>query len=367
MMEQNVKPANPNRTAVILIAILLAALDARSGLAQAPSTRPARGRPPVPRSPQYVSTSLIPDRLLDRGVRQVIVLPSEPMEAGEEGMQRSGGAIGRIAPDVRRLPEGYIVAGRGARVERDGEWYVFRLEQSEGLPNAPPLRVLPNSQHAVLDAMMTGSEGRSFLVTGRVTDFQGNNYLLIESLMEGSSGQRAPAPRLEPEKKVPQPSPALPNETKDETSSSTLPAHEPTAEEVVKKLMENKPRRALVLPQRAAEKDSPPAPTNEANAKPSPENDAVKWAEDSVIVDRPARIVPGQRWWMLAFDDAGSAPKDKPIALLPNQLLETAIALTGGGARGVVLIISGEITAYKGTNYLLLRKVLVRRDLGNFR
>jgi hypothetical protein len=30
-----------------------------------------------------------------------------------------------------------------------------------------------------------------------------------------------------------------------------------------------------------------------------------------------------------------------------------------------VFIISGEITLYQETNYLLLRKVLVRRDLGN--
>ena len=42
-------------------------------------------------------------------------------------------------------------------------------------------------------------------------------------------------------------------------------------------------------------------------------------------------------------------------------------AVSGGGTRGVVFVVSGEITDYHGSNYLLLRKVLVRRDMGNFR
>ena len=56
-----------------------------------------------------------------------------------------------------------------------------------------------------------------------------------------------------------------------------------------------------------------------------------------------------------------------PIRLLPNRLLETALAISGAGTRSVVFIVSGEVMEYKGMNYLLLRKVLVRRDLGNFR
>ena len=55
----------------------------------------------------------------------------------------------------------------------------------------------------------------------------------------------------------------------------------------------------------------------------------------------------------------------RPIQLLPNRLLETTIALSGGGRQGMVFLVSGEVTVYKGDNYLLLRKVLVRRDLGN--
>jgi hypothetical protein len=53
--------------------------------------------------------------------------------------------------------------------------------------------------------------------------------------------------------------------------------------------------------------------------------------------------------------------------VLPSQLLELAITLSKGGAGGVVLVISGEVTVHKGIDYLLLRKVIVRRDLGNFR
>jgi hypothetical protein len=48
-------------------------------------------------------------------------------------------------------------------------------------------------------------------------------------------------------------------------------------------------------------------------------------------------------------------------------MLENAIALTGDESMGVILVVSGEFTEYRGTNYLLLRKVLVQRDWGNLR
>ena len=89
--------------------------------------------------------------------------------------------------------------------------------------------------------------------------------------------------------------------------------------------------------------------------------------EGAMVVDRVGRVIPGEPWWSLVFEDQGTHPKDKPMPLLPNQLLETAIALTSGGTEGVVLVVSGEATLHNEDNYLLLRKVLIRRDLGNIR
>ena len=43
------------------------------------------------------------------------------------------------------------------------------------------------------------------------------------------------------------------------------------------------------------------------------------------------------------------------------------VSASAGGTRSVVFLVSGQLTEYRDTNYLLVRKVLIRRDLGNIR
>ena len=129
--------------------------------------------------------------------------------------------------------------------------------------------------------------------------------------------------------------------------------------------MENKPKRSVAIPDQSRTVTSRPGDIAVPGSAKSRE--ATRWAEDTQLSDMTGRIIPGDPWWLMAFDDPSPAAKEKPIRLLPNQVLETALSLTAGGTRNVVLIFSGEVTACKGNNYLLLRKVLVRRDLGNFR
>ena len=38
-----------------------------------------------------------------------------------------------------------------------------------------------------------------------------------------------------------------------------------------------------------------------------------------------------------------------------------------GGRKSVVFVVSGEVTEYRGVNYLMIQKLLIRPDLGNFR
>ena len=104
-------------------------------------------------------------------------------------------------------------------------------------------------------------------------------------------------------------------------------------------------------------------------SEPAPAaQDPSGWPEGTFLVDQLGRVVPSSEgWWSLAWEDRGELAGRKPVRMLPNRLLETAIALSGGGTHGVVFIVSGEVTEYKGVNYLLVRKVLVRRDLGNLR
>lgn len=329
----------------LLMATILAGVMAAGALAQA--TRPAGPRiAPVPRTPEYPQTDRVPD-----DSPRVLVLPSEPGEFGDERADRSGGVIARIVPEPRRLPDGYIVANRPGRIEREGDRVMVYLDPVEGLPDAQPMQALPNSRLGLLETVLARDDrpDRRFAITGRVTEFHGRNYILLENVTERTP-RPAPSAAAAPEPQQPE------GET---PATQPVEPREPTAEEVVEQLLRARPRRSLVIPSQP----TATAPADDTSAAESPEG----WTEDTLIVDRPGRVLPNEPWWTFSFEDLSATPKDRPIRILPNQLLEQAIALSGGGERSRVLIVSGEITVHNKTHYLLLRKVIAQRDLGNFR
>jgi len=323
-------------------------------LAQPASSRPAGLPPAVVRPPEYARSAAVPEELLGPPRREVIILPSQPGEVGEAPELRSQGTQKKLAAAVPLLPEGYVVASREARLTRRDRWYEMELAKAHGLPEAPPLRVLPNQRLAMLEAILSGAqEAPTFVVTGRVTEFLGANYLLIENLEEVSRRAGRSAASGEPGRAV----------------SATRPGAsvEPTAEEVMERLLRHRAVRPVVLPDRVAKVAPDSRPAAESSSGVTSASHQTTWPEEALLVDRVGRVAPGEQWWTLVFEDQGQQPRQKPIALLPNQLLETAIALSGGGSRGAVFVVSGEVTLYGGANYLLLRKVIVRRDLGNLR
>ena len=53
---------------------------------------------------------------------------------------------------------------------------------------------------------------------------------------------------------------------------------------------------------------------------------------------------------------------DPPIKLMPNRWLEKMESDVAASHETVVFRVSGEVTAYRGQNFLLLRKVLIERE-----
>ena len=351
--------------------LIALAIGANAALAQVPgpATTPAT-QPAIPKAgivvattePDYAHARRVPDDLLEGPRRQVIILPREPSEVGDTGepaadaVDRSGGVVAKVPAEAHRLPEGYVIGSRPGSVERQGKWMIAHLARREGMPDSPPLRILPNMQLAMLEAILAEVPGSSeFLLTGRITEFQGVDYLLLEHL-----AQSLPPPLTEAAESA-KPAASLPAAV----SGKSPAGGEPSPEEIVRQLMKTEPQRALVLPSRPADKSqtaSSPAAAESAGQEPT------GWPEGTFLIDRAGRVVPaGDDWWSLAWEDRGEQARQKPVRLLPNRLLESALALSGSGMRGVVFIVSGEVTEYKGTNYFLLRKVLLRRDLGNLR
>ncbi|MCL2647468.1 MAG: hypothetical protein FWD61_10775 [Phycisphaerales bacterium] len=67
--------------------------------------------------------------------------------------------------------------------------------------------------------------------------------------------------------------------------------------------------------------------------------------------------------WIFVFDSDGPSMTDPPIGLLPNRILEAMEQINAKSPRGAKFKIAGEITEYKGKNFLLLRNVYEIRDL----
>ncbi len=347
------------------IGLTIAAVIGGAVLGQGPgagtsSAVPKVGVPVAATEPAYSKTEQVPEELLGGPRRKVVILPREPADSAdstawtESPDERSGAVVAKVVPEQHRLPEGYVIGARAGRIDKEDKWFIARLASGENLPDAPPLRLLPNRELAKVEAILTEVPGsRDFLLSGRITEFQGVNYLLLEHV-----AQVLPVP---PEEKVsPEAKPASGPTTGKGAPSRA--GREPTPEEVIQQLMQSEPDRVLVLP----EVRTTSAPVGDKTESAGGEQ--IGWPEGTLLVDQVGRVVPGgEGWWLLAWEDRGENAGRKPVRLLPNRLLETAVALSGGGTRGVVFVLSGEVEEYKGVNYLLLRKVLIRRDLGNLR
>lgn len=326
----------------------------------------------VDATPGYERTVRVPNEILNRRPRQVVVLPSEPVEFGEDRTFRTGGAIADLPSELRRLPEGYMVAGREARIEWQDPWYVAHLEPAEGLPDVAPLRLLPNRRLTLLEAILAEpSQPPRFVLTGRVTEFMGANYLLVEIISEtlDREPRETEPPADDPAAEVDTATAAPPEETEPAEPLPTEPTGEPTAEDVLEQLLQDRPLRAVVMPEQVEEVELPPA-TPQDGPESVPDRgttETTAFPEGAVLADRYGRVIESEEGWVFVFEDLGSRPRERPIPILPSRMLETAVALSDTGREGVVLHVTGEVTVYRSRNHLLLRKVMVRQDLGNLR
>jgi hypothetical protein len=87
--------------------------------------------------------------------------------------------------------------------------------------------------------------------------------------------------------------------------------------------------------------------------------------EGDTIVNRTGRLqhsADGQQWEFV-FDSDGKSMKDAPLVILPNLKLMDMEEATKSSRRDLRFRITGEVTEYRGRNYILLQKVLVIPDV----
>ncbi len=91
----------------------------------------------------------------------------------------------RGATATRTLkPDGTPLVHRPGRIDREGSWWTFSFESDHPDYSEPPMKLLPNqSVELMLRASQDETSGLVFLVSGEVTLFQGENYLLSRIAM----------------------------------------------------------------------------------------------------------------------------------------------------------------------------------------
>lgn len=150
-----------------------------------------------------------------------------------------------------------------------------------------------------------------------------------------------------------------------DTQSATRPSdasptlRKPAQAEILKNLLGRDERPTPIRPQQpAAYVGARPTPTAGVAADGQP-----LLLEGTFLVERPGRLVheDGRAKLVLSPEVEGKGPRT--LEILPNQLLE---AMEHEASAGFTeFIVSAEVTRYRGSNYLVLRKILRRVGHGN--
>ena len=306
-----------------------------------PSTAPQRQQVRPARTAPAAGEQAPPERdfsslLLDR--------PAIPLTAPDNPRPR------RVKPD---LPEcGSAVVGRLCRIRLrpDTGWYLLTFQDDERGGQTQPRWVLPTEWLEALEATLSAAPDTVFRVSGETTVYKGRVFLFLR----GATAESPTAPPAEPApaRTGPDEQPAEPAGEGENDSQASL----------LRRLMKDRPGKPISLPAepgplRPAESVAPP------EGLPPPGDD-----RGGMRIDRLVTILPDPNgeWWEARFESDNTL-RERPVRLLPCKLLQRAEQQAQRTAwRTTRFRVSGEVTRYKGRDYLLLRKALPERAMGQF-
>jgi len=235
------------------------------------------------------------------------------------------------------LPEGLSVVGRTGRLSSQGQWWVFAFDDDASLP---AMKLLPNTN---LEGMVRTLRGASapvrFTVTGELTVFDGENFLLPRTALRTMDAADTPAQKSSG---APEPSRVAPDAS---------------AKDVLDRLRAQQPNEAI-LPLG----DGAPAAKERAR---SAGYTGSFLSDGAPLMNRAGRLVRQGSWWTFVSDSDHPERSDLPLRMLPNQGVELMVKESQHGS--AVFIVSGEVTLFEGENYLLTRVTTRRADTGNLR
>jgi hypothetical protein len=330
----------PERIRRVVQLLLAAAIATAAG---------CNGGPTVAAGPDDRRTAL-PDPNEDAALSMLLLESAEPNTVAPV---KGDGSL--PAPSQLPRPDTLIVDQPAAlTTDPNSNWRVLKFENADAVDGYPRRRAMPSRLLQKMEQMAKARKDVEFVVSGETTLYRGHAYLLLRRA--ASFMPREPDKTPAPEPSKPDPNAADANAPAD-PNTTTQPA---SPEDIMQELLKHKPDRPVRLPEvdSTEHEEEPVAPR-----RIKPGRDA-----QSIVQNRVVYFVPEKDsdWWQARFV-SDNALTDRPARLLPNRLRERAeeLARTQAG-RGQLFTVSGEITHYRGRRYLLIRKLFVKRDMGQF-
>ncbi len=255
--------------------------------------------------------------------------------------------LDRLRVDDRALlwPEDFLLAGRQGRIRQNGKWWEFVFAPAQEGGADKPVKVLPNSKlRQMVTYARAATEAVEFGITGLVTEYRGENYVLVGdvTILGRRSAVRPPTGSQE----------------SDSTSEPSI-------------LQQLERDATIVRPLKLSSDESESQGTSATEPRPRPSaasrtsGDLLK--EGTRVSGRVGRLVRESDWWVFVFESDSDTPADAPVRLLPNLSLGSMENLSVGGNQSPIFVISGELTVHAARNYMLIRRFRIRREDGNIK
>ncbi len=277
--------------------------------------------------------------------RLLLERPPVPLTASREGQP---------AADRSDLPaDGSEIIDRRCRITHRPQtgWYLLEFEPDPNQPAELPRWILPSPRLEQIEEELARSPQTIFRISGETTVYDGRVFLLLGKVSIERATKTAairPAEKQPTAETQPHDSPRTP----EESSTSAILA----------KMRGERPDKPVLMTAKHTAIETVPSIAPAANVKPLDEDPSrIRVARQITLADEP-----GSEWKLARFISDNTL-QDQPVRLLPCALLERAEELTARKKRQTVrLQITGLIVDYRGHRYMLLRKVLKERELGQF-
>lgn len=341
------------------LTLWLAALSALAAAAD-----PGGGPPPSagPAGPIATQTRGDQDPLLGRDLLDESAVPVISPSIVDEDSARAR---------PPRIPEGTTIFDRRASLRRGpaGKWWTISD------PRVDRLYLLPCELLETVEDVCGDRPAAMFELSGEVYHYRGEYYLMLRRVLEVDpasppGNQQKPATpdrqpagdaTTSPDRKPAESGTTSRDRKGADDATTTKPADAgPSAEDVAATLLKEVGGRPVLAPKR-------PLGRAEVVASVAPPANPLPPGPGRMVVNRLARLRPSNQTWPLVVFEADNTLREPPLPVLPNEHLAKMERLSdGGAAAGAIFHVSGEIHQYRGRQYLLLRNVLLKRDLDQF-